>query len=179
MLIYFTGKPESERLSIAEFQKKFGSEYFTLSEEDRTAFYLHLECQRKAREEKETELNRKLGPHATADIRTLSNEMADAILNSPERCGFAYFAIGAKTDYVVTTRPIDIISEYSRGFCEAVLGMPAEVLAWKFETYNLQGAQAALDMRPGKAETMRARVAELLQNSLSASFIHLFLLYTF
>lgn len=125
-----------------------------------------------------TPLDRKLGSNAAADIRTLSHGIADAVLTSPVRCGYAYLCIGARTDYAGTSGPISICPDIAESFCQAILGLSSNLLAQKFETYNLLGAEAALDVKSRKADEMRARVVEMLQVSISTYFIFLLPLLT-
>jgi hypothetical protein len=150
---------------LKEFQELYGTEYKLLSQEKREEYMDKLRAAREERALQEASIIRKLGIHATADIRTVTKNLVESTATLHERAGYAVIAFGAKTDYGGSATPMDLIPPIARNFCETVLGMPPELIAMKLETFFLKGGAAAVEVKESKSEELRTQVVEMLRHS--------------
>lgn len=161
----YLGRPRGDLLTLKEFQADYSSEYHTLSAEKRLEYLEGLKTNREEKIQLEHAMVRKVGQHATADIRTVTKCIVDATSTLPERAGYAFLCFGAKTDYAGSAAPVDIMPDCIRGFCEQILRHSPELIALKLETFLLKGGQAALEVKETKQKDLRSMVTDLLRIS--------------
>jgi hypothetical protein len=136
-------------------------------------FVEKLKQRREEQAAKQDSVVRKLGLHASADVRTTSYNIINSTAALPERAGYAIMAFGARTDYGSSSQPMDIIPERLEGFCESLFGMPPSLVAQKAETYMLKGGLAAVSLTDKKRANLRTEVTEDLRSSFGELYFFL------
>jgi hypothetical protein len=154
-----------DRITLTEFHAEYGHEYHALSVEKREEYLEELKGLKQARFEQEHSTVRKLGPYASADVRTTVKNLVESTINLPNRAGYAVISLGARTDYGGTADPFDCVPECLDGFFESTFGITPSLISKKMETYLLRGAAAAVEEKETKRADVRTDLAEELRRS--------------
>jgi hypothetical protein len=168
--------PQGEKLTLAEFIEKHGHEYKQLTEEEKAALLKNLQTMRENKTLKNHHAVRKVAQAASADIRTTMTTLASSSYHLPERAGYAMLTLGARTDYGLSTMPMEIVPPILRGFCEEVLGKTPLRIAEEMEVWLLKkqglGGGSSRTQRDASSHDLKSQVADKLRLSFCEFKVH-------
>src|ERR1700742_3973755 len=88
-LIFFIDLPAGKKLSMSEFNEKYGDKYRRLTDEEKAKFGQRLQAIRDEKALKEHTIVHKVSTAATADIRTSMLTVAESTYNLHNRARYA------------------------------------------------------------------------------------------